>query len=477
MYGDEACARLLPRLDDRGCPRADTDPAEEDSRRPSFARDYDRPIHTGDFRRLQGKTQVVTPGQADFFRTRLTHTIEVAQIARRLAYRLCHSAGTDRAMEVSDVCEAASILHDFGHPPFGHVGDGALSAALDGGSKEMDLAPMKVGGYEGNAQSFRLAVWTIGRRTNRGLQLTRATLDAAIKYPWTREKPDNKKWSYFESEAWAYEWVRKGVPTEREKSFEAQIMDWADDVAYATHDLEDWCRAGYIPLAMLSQSSIARTSLANKIVEAWRRKGTLHDPSRPDARAERGDKPSEDEVRGAVDDLFSRGAPFYGFSELGTEYDGSSAAKAAMAEMRQKLFDLFIDGVSTEGDVEAGRHQADLHVATDVRLRNRILQEMLRIYVIEHPRMTTYEHGQREVLKTLVQVFLSILTSSDKDAINAFPRDMREALMQLRSRTDDWSKTEVLRRVADHVSGMTDSYALMMHQRLAGGAGSFHAWV
>ncbi len=304
VYNDHDRARLLgPDIDATGAVVGVRATTEEDLKRPTFGRDYDRIVHTNAFRRLQGKTQVVTPGQADFFRTRLTHTVEVAQIARRLAWRLCESEGSDRALEVSDVCEAAATMHDLGHPPFGHVGEVALNDELDVLASEWDVDKFELGGFEGNAQSFRQVVTTVSRAAHPGLQLTRATLDASIKYPRTRSHEDQRKWNYYPSERWAYEWVREGVSDAAEKSFEAMIMEWADDVAYATHDIDDWFRAGYMPLPLLAQSAEAREQLAGAVIEAWSARQRSFD---------------DDAVRGAITDLFL-GPAFGAFADVQAE--------------------------------------------------------------------------------------------------------------------------------------------------------------
>ncbi|MEV4311121.1 dGTP triphosphohydrolase [Actinocrispum sp. NPDC049592] len=383
MYEDHDKARLLAvedaatRLPIAGQTQAS---GIEQAARPPFTRDYDRLIHTAAFRRLQGKTQVVTPGQSDFFHTRLTHTVEVAQIARRLAYRLCYEADETHAREVSDVCEAAAIMHDFGHPPFGHIGEEALHQALKSVAKEpkWNVDFTHLGGYEGNAQSFRQVVWSFQRaqEDGPGLQLTRAVLDASIKYPWTFKK-GKRKWNYYPSEKWAFDWVRGEAPTE-DKSFEAQIMDWADDVAYATHDLEDWCHAQYIPLAMLSQSDSALEYLKQEIINSWAPTGRIvNSEARPENLPTAvGLLSTEDEVDSALRTMFRNSQMFKGFQKLGTEYDGSRDAKLAVQHMRHYLFETFLGSVvSTTGDVLRGRHAAKLHIPPEVRRQNAILKE------------------------------------------------------------------------------------------------------
>ncbi|MGM1057878.1 deoxyguanosinetriphosphate triphosphohydrolase family protein [Saccharothrix sp. Mg75] len=458
MYAEHDRARLAVETTD-GLPlRAKTHPFPEDPGRPPFGRDYDRLIHTAAFRRLQGKTQVVTPGQSDFFRTRLTHTIEVAQIARRLAYRLTREVDERFAAEAADVCEAAAILHDFGHPPFGHIGEHALHAALEKvaakGRWMVDFE--RLGGYEGNAQSFRQAVWSFrrARDDDRGLQLTRAVLDASIKYPWSysRSAPVPSKWNYYPSEDWAFEWVREDV-VGTGKSFEAQVMDWSDDVAYTTHDIEDWWHAGYIPLTMLCQSKAARQHLADEVVAAT--------SNRINA--------TKSHVESTIENLFGVSGAFANFHDLGTEYDGSSEAKEAMRHLKSELFTKFVNGARAEGDIALGRHRAKLVIDDQVRLENAILKQLVWTFVIEHPRMATHQRGQRAVVSFLVETYASLVCEGNASSLDVLPRDRRERIKRLKQQADrSGNKHEVLRLIADHVAGMTDAYATMMHQRLSG---------
>ena len=478
MYNGDDQARLAVIVDaDTDLPlRGISHEYPQDSGRPPFGRDYDRLIHTPAFRRLQGKTQVVTPGQSDFFRTRLTHTIEVAQIARRLAYRLCQNSGESHAIEAADICEAAAIVHDFGHPPFGHIGEQALHSALRDVSAERfwQLDFERLGGYEGNAQSFRQAVWSFRRSEveGRGLQLTRAVLDAFIKYPWSFADitPKLGKWNFYPSESWAFDWVRKGV-SGIGKSFEAQVMDWSDDVAYTTHDLEDWWHAGYIPLTMLSQSKTSRSRLAKQTIASWRKTGRIRDPaSDPSRDPSEGELTwTESQVTDTIESLFETGGAFEKFRQLGTEYDGSSEAKEAMRHLKRKLFKRFINESKAEGQLDRGRHQANLAINEAIRRENAILKELVWNYVIEHPRMATHQNGQRAVVSFLVKTYASLVLDDGMSSLDVLPRDRRERIRRLREHADQGaSKYEILRLIADQVAGMTDSYAIMMHQRLSG---------
>ncbi|HLG72378.1 MAG TPA: dNTP triphosphohydrolase, partial [Chloroflexota bacterium] len=180
--------------------------------------DRARILHSAAFRRLQRKTQVFAPAEGDFFRTRLTHSIEVAQIAKGIALRV----GADPTL-----CEAASLAHDIGHPPFGHAGERVLNECM-----------AKAGGFEGNAQNLRvLATLEVKSDEYPGLNLTRATLDALLKYKRLHSETQTDKFVY-DDDLPLVDWVCQGRRDER-TSFECQIMDWSDEVAYSVHDLED----------------------------------------------------------------------------------------------------------------------------------------------------------------------------------------------------------------------------------------------
>ena len=203
--------------------------------RTEFARDRARIIHSFALRRLAAKTQVAVPWATDFPRTRLSHSLECAQVGRELGAAL----GAD-----PDLMEGACLAHDIGHPPFGHNGEEVLNQLAQ-----------TCGGFEGNAQSIRLLIRLEAKTVlpdgkSIGLNLTRASLDAATKYPWSRVD-DAKKFGVYEDDLEIFNWYRQGAKS-GEISMEAQIMDWSDDVAYSVHDLEDSLVSGQVKLDQLS---------------------------------------------------------------------------------------------------------------------------------------------------------------------------------------------------------------------------------
>lgn len=431
---------------------------DPDDYRHPFARDYDRLVHTPAFRRLQGKTGVVAPGEADFFRTRLTHTIEVSQLARRLGWRLGAHA---------DVVECAAIMHDFGHAPFGHVGEESLSDAVDEVARGWGLDPADVGGYEGNAQTFRLVTKRLtGSTAAPGLNLTRATLDAAIKYPWERGEVSDTKWCFYPTERDAAAWVRDGVHDDRrhQRSYECQIMDWADDVAYAVHDLEDFYLAGSIPLALLTQSATARAKVADQLVARRERRGKLADESTDDPTRYTGEQLAE-----AFDEVFTEpDGPFSVFAQLSGEFDGSVESQHALRVMRKRLIGRLVHSVvPASPEAPTRRHENDVLIPRDARLLDDVLRDLLWLFVIEHPRMATYQHGQRRIVAELFTIHADAVAADRRD-VSLFPRDLQPELHRLFDAADRSSDVEVLRLVADHIGQLTDASAARLHRRLTG---------
>ncbi len=249
------------------CPETGHPRKEEPQSRSHFQVDRDRVVFSQSFRKLQSKTQVFQSGEYDFYRTRLTHSLEVARIGRSLCdylqWKHPEILQTDFHID-SDLVEAIGLAHDIGHPPFGHIGERKLNQLM---------APY--GGFEGNAQTLRILTRLIYPRAGEplGMYPTRAFLDGVLKYKplWSESsimaedgslsRPDNhflydeqvllRSFVYGESDV-PGEWKRQGN-WRQERSLECLIMDWADDTAYSLHDMADGIRACFLSVQLLEK--------------------------------------------------------------------------------------------------------------------------------------------------------------------------------------------------------------------------------
>ncbi len=398
--------------------------------RTPFERDRARVVHAAALRRLAAKTQVVGPQSDDFVRNRLTHSLEVAQVARDVAHVLgCHP----------DVVETAALAHDMGHPPFGHNGERALDELAEA-----------CGGFEGNAQTLRIlsrlepkSVDAEGRSV--GLNLTRATLDACTKYPWLRDGADEphghhadgssrsvRKFGVYDDDRPVFDWLRDGVDGRRQ-CVEAQVMDFADDVAYSVHDVEDGVVAGRIDLAVLDDRGTR--------VELW---DTVRDWYLPGA--------SDDELEDALSGLRVIG------SWPSASYDGTRPALAALKNLTSDVIGRFCGSVQQAtrelfGDDPLVRHAADLVVPPQTRLEIGVLKGIAAHWVMKADDRIALLDRQR----TLVQELAEALRDRAPDALHPA---LREDFVQA---PDEAAR---LRVVVDQVASLTDASAVDWHARL-----------
>lgn len=330
--------------------------------REDFDRDRARVLHSAALRRLADKTQVVGPGSGDTPRTRLTHSLEVAQIARGIGKTL----GAD-----PDLADLAGLSHDIGHPPYGHNGERAL-----------DEAAASIGGFEGNAQTLRILARlepkTLGEDgTSYGLNLTRAALDAACKYPWGPTAPDGtprRKYSAYESDLHILEWIRQGAP-DGAQCLEAQIMDWSDDVAYSVHDVEDGMLSGRITLGVL-WDLVELAALADK--------GAHHFGGEPE------------ELLAAADRL--RQMPVV---SRAADFRHSLQDLVALKSMTSELVSRFVTAVVTAtrreyGTEPLGRYAANLVIPAEVKAEVTLLKSIAVLYVMDEKLHLAEQDRQRE---------------------------------------------------------------------------------
>jgi dGTPase len=407
--------------------------AEPDKRpgRTAFQRDRARVLHSAALRRLAGKTQVVTPGTRSQAwdaspRTRLTHSLECAQVGRELGAAL----GCD-----PDLVEAACLSHDLGHPPFGHNGEQALNEFAD-----------DCGGFEGNAQSLRLLTRiepkrfvrsdTTGEMASVGLNLTRATLDAATKYPWPRgahpTDPTSGKFGVYEDDRPVFDWVRKGAPGTR-TCFEAQVMDWSDDVAYSVHDVEDGLHAGHIDPNYL-HAEPERQEVFKVAIGRYVPADT--DPA---------------ELAEALDRL--QNEPWWPHG-----YDGSAVAQARLKDATSQLIGRFCLAAETATRAAYGtgrltRYDAELVVPREARLECAVLKAVADRYVMQRAEQERIRADERVVVAELAEV----LTARAPDGLEP----------QFRAQFDEAPDDRARKRViVDQIASLTDASARSLHAHL-----------
>lgn len=421
MVSASAAGREVTRLPDRDDPdeaRLVVEPPKDlipgTNDRGPFERDRARVLHSAAFRRLAAKTQVHTAGHDQYIRTRLTHSLEVAQIARELGSRL----GCD-----PDVVDTAGLAHDLGHPPFGHNGERALDAAAE-----------RCGGFEGNAQTLRVLtrleakIFTTSG-ASAGLNLTRASLDAVTKYPWRRRSGERKFGVYADDER-VFAWLRRGAP-DRRRCLEAQVMEWADDVAYSVHDVEDGIHARHVQLGPLRRDPDERAALCEDVAGRYS----------PETSAD---------LEALLVDLLTD--PL--FHPL-DHYDGSQRDQAALKRLTSLLTGRFVAAAAratraAHGDHPLRRYAADLVVPRQTAAQCALLKGIALRYVMRRPGADARYLSERELLSELVET----LVTRAPGALDPVFAPLWSAA------SDDDERTRV---VIDQVASLTDPAAIAWH--------------
>jgi dGTPase len=402
--------------------------------RSAFERDRARVLHSASFRRLAGKTQVLSATESDFLRTRLTHSLEVAQIGRGLGLQL----GAD-----PDLVETACLAHDLGHPPFGHNGEEAL-----------DVAAQSCGGFEGNAQTLRiltrLEAKTFAPDDDRGagrsvgLNLTRAGLDAATKYPWLRGDRPGPKFGAYADDLDVFAWLRDGAPRQR-RCIEAQVMDWADDIAYCVHDVEDAVHAGHLRLAQLDDPD-GRAEVAKVAVDRYL-SADLVDEAGADLDVH------PDEVALALAELRTH-------EWWPQAYDGSRRSLASLKNLTSQLIGRYVgaaqDATREEyGDGPLVRYHAQLLVPRWARVEVAALKAVAAVFVMGR-------HGAQQAYARQRSIVLELADAMSAGA----PRTLGAELAPAYADAPD--EAARLRVVVDAVAALTDASAVALHATLVG---------
>lgn len=457
MYGKDDFARRLPRtkLND-----------SEEYRRDDIRKDCGRVIHSYSFRKLAHKTQLFPGNEIDFFRNRLTHSLEVAQIAKSIALQLNHKLTNDYHIS-PDICEIAGLIHDIGHPPFGHKGERALNYCMK-----------DFGGFEGNAQTIRILtriekrerlyddedsiISSKGGDLRLGLNLSARVLASALKYDkeikYSQEKiaSDSKpNKGYYTSNANDIEFIKKSVLGNNYqklntpfKTIECQIMDLADDIANATSDLEDAFKAGFLtPHDMLAPSDDVIEGLIEELAEkqsvSYNYEQILNELHT--FFGEIIDMSFQESSQSTHEDFINLHKALNNYSQNGY----------IRTRFISNLIKTFINGVHIVGDIN---HQSPcllkIDFTDDVKFDVYILKYFTYKKIISSPMLQVAETRGDEIIEKLFH------------KIEAAPNLLPEDFKNLYYKINDYDEAAAKRVICDFIAGMTDRYALEYYCRL-----------
>lgn len=440
----------------------------------SYSRkDRDRIRYTREFRRLKNVTQVARAEEAALYHDRLTHSMKVAQVGDALARVLMIKEDVDPAgcgqprSDVSNpLClsldpftvQAAAHAHDIGHPPFGHAAESLLDDLLI--DKTEDCG--RTIGFEGNAQSFRIITRLSNHKSERGLELTRATLNGTLKYPWSRDKNDSK-WGYYPDDEEAFEFARSPLPDIRDgkKTLEAQVMDFADDLTYALHDMADFYRAGLIPLNRLFLEATTDKNYQTATSEELNQfEEYLEETDSFDY--------SLDELEVSIEEFFRGLTDSKDFdTRLYTRFTGTDKDRIALNKFVSMLVGRYLEEKNIEGEQYVSLEPIDdriydLDILTSVSQEISILKHLTRYYVITNPGLMQQQQGECRVIEELFQDFYEQSDPAIQPK-SIIPSPFRERLANY----DDRDVPRA-RFVADLIASLTERQAVMLHQRLRG---------
>ena len=439
-------SRLLERFHD------EPPPSQRDHRHPT-ERDRDRILHSSAFRRLQGKTQIFGIGQADFYRTRLTHSIETSQIARAIANNLLFEEGKLGACLTSELAEAVALAHDLGHPPFGHAGEHALDACMRDVSRRFRLGGRRALRFEGNAQTFHILVAAEPKSPDYpGLNLTRATLASIIKYPFEQDIGNDRFIFSSDSEQarWALEAGTPLLSAKQRRSRGAprlaigcQILDWADDCAYSIHDIEDALQAQF-----LRSGDLLDVRFCGRVAQHYEE--TRESESVPDL--------ARSEIRERLRNFEARIRP----PDSGDE---RAHRKQALRNVSNEL----ITGVAIRH--RPGQKRSDFAWDLVVPMESRILSVLCKSVaweaVITDPRVAAMSTKGKEVLHDLFYLLMEELVR--RRSCTLFPRYYRPIVEECLKRGGE---LEAARAVCNFLALLTDMDALRLHSLLRGSKSS-----
>ncbi|WP_419788013.1 dGTP triphosphohydrolase [Pseudodesulfovibrio sp.] len=388
--------------------------------RTPFEQDRDRIIYSPAFRRLQSKTQVFLSGEFDFYRTRLTHSIEVSQIGRSIVNHLNRTARelNDNFRIDQDLVESVCLAHDIGHPSFGHAGEHELNGLM-----------LEAGGFEGNAQNLRILVDLFYRHQSEwsGMKPTRAFLDGMLKYKTLfADSKEKKNHFIYDFQKEILDFVSPEVSfvsqfgdeknLNKFKSLECRIMDWADDIAYSIHDLDDGIRAGFITV---------------KSVSNWL-----------DAERETLTTDQLEFVEGLRDAVLNDG-----FSSFLARRIGEFIHATTFVERENFLSE------------KTNRYRFDISIEPEKRALCDILKEVAFALVFRTPQIQQLEYKGGRILRDLFKLLEGEYVEVSKFKQQLLPAHYHTRLAEL----DPNGRRRVL---CDYLSGMTDGFVVRTYKRL-----------
>jgi dGTPase len=397
-------------------------------------RDRDRILYSSAFLRLGYVTQVTAPEVGHTFHSRLIHSLKVAQVARVLAQQFkvqCQRGQlTPIAARLVDALdenatEAAALAHDLGHPPFGHLAEKVLQRRSKDGHAT----------FEGNPQSFRIVTRLALRSVDiPGLNLTRRTLNGLLKYPWLHaEEPSERaeKWGAYDGDREYFSWVREGMQ-DGTRTLEAHLMDWADDVTYAVHDMDDFYRAGLVPLDRLITDSFERDAFKEDL-----RQRHLSDAARlPDA----------------ADRLFD-GL----ISSIRTRFAGRAEERVNLRALGSTLITRYVQAVSLRDadDEEA----AILDISDEIKDEVTVLKALTWFYIIDRPSLAVIQRGHEHIVELLYNMYHDAMNTGRLDV---FPPSVAEQIGQAAG------STPRERLIIDLIASMTEISATEIYRQHIG---------
>jgi dGTPase len=454
---DEAIGELQKRADQSTVSSDARDKWGQDYRGPG-ERDRDRVLYCSAFRRLASVTQVTAPEAGHSFHNRLSHSLKVAQVGRRNAERLLEIAAQDgisgraQATVLSldpGAVEASCLAHDLGHPPFGHIAEAELNEIAKDYIQDDGV-------FEGNAQSFRIVTRLAQRSGGSGLNLTRQTLDGILKYPWRWWRQDplqararERKWGFYKEDDEAYAFARafsRQVDDDEqlpERSLEALIMEWADDLTYAVHDTDDFFRAGLIPLHRLGEPTDDEVKRLHDLLEDAKQADLTSWP-----------RYTVDQLLDAIGTVAAAFAPTGG-------YRHGRDDRRLMRRFDSDLITRYMSAFRVEDVVASGKMR--VFVNPDIVREVEALKMLVRVYVIRRPGLAVVQHGQQRVVRELFEAYYAASGEGKDGDRRIFPPGAK--------RTLDEGGNEPAHRarvVVDLIAGLTEETAVELHRRLYG---------